>query len=136
LTTCDRPDNQEGLRTGCDCLREWSIRGFVGPILLTRKEPHEGPALFCNVITDRSTQHGIMGLERVEHRPLGDRSRHFKLHLGTDASQRLQMIGKRDTNHGSVCTSTETPAGRSRTMGAQRSPASGETYTWPPVVPK
>src|SRR5215510_4258747 len=104
------------------------------PILLARKEPHEGPALFCNVITDRSAQHWITGLEGVEHRTLGDRSCHFKLHLGADASQRLQMIGKHDTNHGSVCTSTERTAGRSRTMGAQWSPASGEAYTWPPVV--
>ena len=38
--------------------------------------------------------------------------------------------------HASVCTSTESTAGRSRTMGAQLSPASAEAYTCPPVVPK
>ncbi len=38
--------------------------------------------------------------------------------------------------HGRVCTSTESTAGRSRTMGAQLSPALAEAYTCPPVVPK
>ena len=47
-----------------------------------------------------------------------------------------QMEGKRDPDHGSVWTSTETTAGRSRTMGAQLSPALADTYTCPPVVPK
>lgn len=36
----------------------------------------------------------------------------------------------------STCTSTLSTAGRSRTMGAQESPASAEAYTCPPVVPK
>src|SRR5438128_2289262 len=39
-------------------------------------------------------------------------------------------------HHPSVCTSTESTAGRSRTIGFQLSPASAEAYTWPPVVPK
>lgn len=39
-------------------------------------------------------------------------------------------------DHFRVCTSTERTAGRSRTIGIHESPASGEQYTWPPVVPK
>src|SRR6267378_1083322 len=38
--------------------------------------------------------------------------------------------------HASVCTSTESTPGRSRTMGAQLSPASADAYTCPPLVPK
>jgi len=38
--------------------------------------------------------------------------------------------------HPSVCTSTDSTAGRSRTIGAHESPASFEQYTCPPVVPK
>src|ERR1700675_511841 len=38
--------------------------------------------------------------------------------------------------HGSVCTSTESTPGRSRTIGAQLSPASADAYTCPPLVPK
>src|SRR5712671_6443397 len=41
-----------------------------------------------------------------------------------------------DLVHGSVCTSTDSTAGRSRTIGAQLSPASAEAYTCPPLVPK
>ena len=40
------------------------------------------------------------------------------------------------SNHASVCTSTDSTPGKSRTMGAQLSPASAEAYIWPPVVPK
>ena len=38
--------------------------------------------------------------------------------------------------NGSVCTSTDTTAGRSLTMAVQVSPPSRDAYTWPPVVPK
>src|SRR4029077_11063780 len=38
--------------------------------------------------------------------------------------------------HTSVCTSTESTPGRSRTIGDQLSPASAEAYTCPPLVPK
>jgi hypothetical protein len=38
--------------------------------------------------------------------------------------------------HCKVCTSTESTAGRSCTIGAHESPESAEAYTWPPVVPK
>ena len=38
--------------------------------------------------------------------------------------------------HARVCTSTESTAGRSRTIGFQLSPASAEAYTCPPLVPK
>ena len=41
-----------------------------------------------------------------------------------------------DLAQGNVWTSTESTAGRSRTMGAQLSPASADKYTCPPVVPK
>src|SRR5207245_11187250 len=39
-------------------------------------------------------------------------------------------------NHPSVCTSTESTPGKSRTIGFQLSPASADAYTWPPLVPK
>src|ERR1700674_3183242 len=38
--------------------------------------------------------------------------------------------------HASVCTSTESTPGKSRTIGAQLSPASADAYTCPPLVPK
>jgi len=89
------------------------------------------------VVADRPPQHWISGLERVEDRALGDRPLHVELHLAPDAGQRAQMSRQHDADdHASVWTSMATTDGRSRTMGAQLSPASADAYTCPPVVPK
>src|SRR5204863_320559 len=56
--------------------------------------------------------------------------------LSRDFRQRPQVRRQHDANHGSVWTSTDSTAGRSRTIGVQPSPPSAEAYTWPPVVPK
>ena len=47
-------------------------------------------------------------------------------HLAFDLRQRTQVRRKHDADHGSVCTSTDSTAGRSRTMGAQVLPASAD----------
>ncbi len=72
----------------------------------------------------------------VEDRALRNRTLDVERHLAIDARQRPQMMRKHHSDHGSVWTSTERTAGRSRTMGAQVSPASADAYTCPPVVPK
>ena len=56
--------------------------------------------------------------------------------LTIDARQRPQMYRELEPDHGNVWTSTDSTAGRSRTIGAQWSPASADAYTCPPVVPK
>ncbi len=56
---------------------------------------------------------------------------HLTLHVG----EVPQMGRENDADHDSVCTSTDSTDGRSRTMGAQLSPESDEAYTCPPVVP-
>src|SRR5262249_16936015 len=56
--------------------------------------------------------------------------------LAVDPRELGQVRRKHDADHRRVCTSTESTGGRSRTMGAQRSPASADAYTCPPVVPK
>ena len=58
------------------------------------------------------------------------------LHLTLDLSEIPQVRWEDDADHLRVCTSTESTAGRSRTMGFQLSPASADAYTCPPVVPK
>ena len=61
---------------------------------------------------------GIARLERVEHRALRDAARRPRLRLRRrHARERAQVGGKHDADHGSVCTSTESTAGRSRTIG-------------------
>ena len=47
-------------------------------------------------------------------------------HLAVDVRQLAQMCREHDANHGSVCTSTESTAGRSRTIAFHVSPASAE----------
>jgi hypothetical protein len=108
----------------------------VGEILLAGEEPQERSALPGDVVADRSAQHRIADLERVQDRALRDRPLDVHLHLAADMRERPQMGREHHPDHGSVWTSTDTTAGRSRTMGAQLSPASAEAYTWPPVVPK
>src|SRR5208337_4512152 len=88
------------------------------------------------MVANRAAQHRIAGLECVEDRAQRSRALDVKLYFAGDMCQRSQMRRKLNSDHGSVCTSTESTAGRSRTIGAQLSPASGDTYTCPPVVPK
>src|ERR1700687_374672 len=136
LAAGNRPEDEKGLFPRCDGVRKWGVRRLEGIVLLASEEAQERTALLGDMIADRAAQHRILGLEGVEHRTLRDGTLDVELHLGADARQRPQMSGEYDANHGSVWTSTESTAGRSRTMGVQLSPALAEAYTWPPVVPK
>ena len=89
-------------------------------ILLASEEAQERPALLRDVIADRPAQHRIAGLERIEHRALRDRALDLERHLAADMRQRSQMLREYDANHGSVCTSTESTAGK---IPHNRSPA-------------
>ena len=52
--------------------------------------------------------------------------RDINLHFACDAREVSQMIRQLNADHGSICTSTEQTAGKSRTMGFQLSPLSAE----------
>jgi len=95
-------------------------------VLFAGEEPQERPALLRDVIADGPAQHGIAGLKRVEDRLLRDRALDLNLHFAADVRQCSQVLREYDADHGSVCTSTESTAGRSRTIGAQLSPASAD----------
>ena len=101
----------------------------MGQILLTGEEAQEGPPPLGAVVADGAAQHRIAGLECIEDGALRDRTLDFKLDLTADVRQSSEMLRKLDSNHGSVWTSTDSTAGRSRTIGFQLSPASGEQYT-------
>src|SRR5688572_8905715 len=130
------PDDQERLGAGRDRVGQRGVRRLVGQVLLAGEEPHERSPLVGHVVADRPAQHGMVALERVEDRALRGRSVDVELQLPVDARERPQVRRQHDPDHGSVWTSTETTDGRSRTIGAQLSPASAEAYTCPPVVPK
>src|SRR5437899_1965604 len=130
------PHDQKRLGPRHDRVGQRGVRRFVGPILLAGEEPHERSALAGDLVADRPAEHRIAGLERVEDRALRDLTLDVELHLAVDVCEGPQMGREHDSDHGSVWTSTDTTDGRSRTMGAQLSPASADAYTCPPVVPK
>src|SRR5438132_240970 len=136
LPAGDRANNQKRLRAGHDRIGQQGIRGLKRQILLAGEVSHVGPALQGDMVADRALQHRILRLECVENRALRDLAFDLDFHLARGLRERSQMRGQHHADHGSVWTSTESTAGRSRTMGVQESPALADTYTWPPVVPK
>ena len=108
----------------------------MGKVLAAGKEPQKGLTLLRNVITNRAAQHRVTGLERVDDRTLCDQTLNVELHLAADARESTKVWRKLNSDHGSVWTSTESTAGKSRTMGPHESPASVDAYTCPLVVPK
>ena len=136
LSPRNRTHDPKRLRSRRDRLRQRRVWRLMGQILLASEESHERSALVGDVIAHGATQHRISGLQRVQNRALCDRTFDREHHVAVDFRKRSQMERKDDSNHGSVCASTDTTAGRSRTMGAQLSPLSADAYTWPPVVPK
>src|SRR5438309_9908312 len=129
-------DDEKRLRPRRDRIGEGGVGRLVGQVPLAGKESQERPSLLGDVVPDRAAQHGIAGLERVEHRAPRDLAGDVERHLAFYVRQRPQVRGQHHTDHRSVCTSTESTAGRSRTIGVQLSPASADKYTCPPVVPK
>ena len=69
----------------------------------------------------------MVGFQGVEHRALGGRTLDLHLDDPSDARQDLQVPGQDHLDHLSVCTSTLSTAGRSRTIALHESPPSGET---------
>lgn len=122
-----------------DGFRQWRVRRFMREVFLAGKEPEERPSLVCHLIANGATQHRIAGLERVDGRANCGRPLDLDTDFAADTCQRSQVRRQLDSDqrrHRSVWTSTESTAGRSRTMEFQLSPASAEQYTCPPVVPK
>ena len=136
LTACYRSHDQKRFDSPRNCVRQGGVRWFMGQILLAGEEPHKRSALLRDVVANRAAQHWVATLERIQYRALSNLSLHLKADLAVDVCQRPQMYGNYDSDHGSVWTSTDNTAGRSRTIGAQLSPASADAYTCPPVVPK
>jgi len=136
LAARDRPDDEEGLTAAGDRWGEGRLRGVVREVLAAGEKPHEGPAAVRRVVPDRPAEGGIGCLDGGQDRMLRSLAWDVDLDLAAHAREGSKMGRKDDADHAKVWTSTESTGGRSRTIGAQLSPASGEAYTWPPVVPK
>ena len=119
--------DQKRLSPRYDGCGQGGIRRFVGEVLLAGEEPYKGPALSGDVIAERAAECWIGGLERVEEGSLRGLPFDMKFNLSVHTRQYAQMSWECDADHHrSVWTSTESTAGRSRTMGDQLSPASAE----------
>src|SRR5438552_3851614 len=101
LPAGDRPDDEKGLRPRRDRVGKRGIRRVVGQVPLARKESQKRPSLRRDVVADRPSEHGIAGLERVEHRAPSDPPGNVELHLAFDLGQRPQVRRERHADHGS-----------------------------------
>src|SRR5437899_10988990 len=104
-------------------------------ILATGKKSNHGAPELGNVVAYCSAQHRVFCLYRIEHCTLTHWSLDSQFQFAINPCERAQVRRENDANHFRVCTSTDSTAGRSRTMGFQLSPASAYAYTCPPVVP-
>ena len=95
-------------------------------ILPAGEEADEVPALRRPVIANRPAQGRIARLQRVEDRALRRTLLGVEGDLSLDARKGSQVMRKHDADHGSVCASTESTAGRSRTIAVHLSPPSGD----------
>jgi len=120
------PDDDEWLGPGHYRVRKRSIGWFVRQVLLAGEEPDEWAAPLRRTVTQRPPQYRIPSLEGVEDQALGGHALDVELNLATYARQLLQVSGENNAYHGNVWTSTDSTAGRSRTIGAQLSPASAD----------
>lgn len=135
-----RSDDEKGLRGGGDGEWKGGIGGLVGDVFVAGEEAQEGTTVEGGVVADGAAEHGIPGLQGIKDGALGRPGGDIEQELALDAGEGAEMGGEVDADlhdalrivagwgrvHGSVWTSTERTAGRSRTMGDQVSPASGE----------
>src|SRR5260370_41171782 len=136
LAAGHRANDQKGLLPRYDGVGQGAIGRVERQILLAREVAHQRSPLLGGLISDRPAKHGVAGFERIKDGLRRCLSLDLERHLAFDLDQIPQMRREDDPDHRRVCTSTESTAGRSRTIGFQLSPASADAYTWPPVVPK
>src|SRR5487761_36807 len=127
LAAGDGADDEKRLDARSDRCRQRGIRWLMGQIPCTGEKPQKWAAFLRYLVANRAAQHWIAGFEGVQDRTLSRMTLNLEFDVAANMRQRLQMRRQyhfdRRAHHGSVWTSTESTAGRSRTMGAQLSPA-------------
>jgi len=88
------------------------------------------------MVADGALEHWIRCLQGVQNRRDGHRRNYVNLDLPPDTGEGLEVVRQCNSDHFNVWTSTERTDGKCSPMALQSSPPLGETYTWPPVVPK
>ena len=108
----DGADNQQGFFARDDGVRQRGIGGVVGKVFPAGVESQVGTAPPGDVVADGAGHGRISGLQRIQHRALGDRLPDVKLHLPIDVCQGPQVGRQFDPNYRHVCTSTDNTRGR------------------------
>ena len=85
------------------------------PIVLTGEEAHHGPPLVRDVIADGSAERGVVALDSIDDRSRRDRAGDLHPHFAAHSRQRAQVRRQDHAHVHSVCASTDSTAGKSRT---------------------
>ena len=90
------------------------------------EKPQKGAAALRVMLADCSPEHWIAQFERIEQPPGRHEARDLNLHFRRNLRQRLQVLRQHNSNHGRVCTSTDSTGGKFSTIAPQLSPPFGE----------
>src|SRR5579863_5798576 len=126
LAARDCADDEEGLGSRYDRVGQRGVGLLMRKVLAACEEAQEGPTRLRDVVADRTAQHRVPTFECVDDGALCDGRLHVEFDFAADAREPAQVRRENDANHGSVWTSTESTAGRSRTIGDHVSPASAD----------
>ena len=126
LAASHGPHYPKRLRTPCDGSGQRGVERLVGQILTTGEKPDKRSPLFGGKVTDSAAQHRVGRFQGVQDCAPGNGSFDLKFHFTVDASQGAKVCREHNPDHGKTCASTESTAGRSRTMAVQLSPESTE----------
>jgi hypothetical protein len=99
LASSNRADDQERLSSGCDCIRQRSVRGLVRQIFLTSEEAEKRPPLLRALVSNGAAEHRILRLKRVQHRALRNHARDLKRDFGSGVSQRSKVEWENYADH-------------------------------------
>jgi hypothetical protein len=98
LASCNGCNDQEGLCSRDDRAGELGVGRFVGQVFGAGEESEEGPPLLRDMIAYRATQHGVAGLQRVDHRALGNRAFYGESDLALYLRQSAEVSRERHAN--------------------------------------
>lgn len=118
-----RAENDERLPACDDSIGQWFVGRSVGEVFLATVEPEVRSTLATVAVTHCAEQHRVSRLKAVQEQALCHRAGHLNAYLSADVSKVLQMRRQDNPDHVNTWTSTESTAGRSRTIGAQLSPS-------------
>jgi len=66
LPTSNSTNDQKGLFSLGDCVRQRGIARFMGEVLLAGEKPQEGQPLVRDMVADHRTESGIVRLQRIQ----------------------------------------------------------------------